>query len=403
MHDGANVERTTAPPMRALARVCSVTVALGLAVLLAAPAALADSPSTNPGSGVPAASPPPSPATPGTAADLWNQASLATTQGRSIAAGARDGALALKTGRSQLGANVRLLRAIIRQVESALSSAPDQASADILDPDGRIHQELQNEYAGMVTVHASLAEADRGLEQTAGRLIDLTQSLRSLEAGATRGARVGGAEGRSFTSLVQRLRPWLRWTATEWAYVDRLRQEVALRWSQFDAVRRALGGVWDQLPSSLQSGLDPAVPAATPSASTGAASVTYSNTGCVQSIHSSVRIPDASIATYAASAGFRGSDLAVAVAVALAESGGDPRAVCVDANGSRDEGLWQINSVHGYPSSCTFDPSCSAAVAYRLYLGRGRSFGDWVTYSSDRFLSYLSRGEKAAAAVQPRT
>jgi hypothetical protein len=156
------------------------------------------------------------------------------------------------------------------------------------------------------------------------------------------------------------------------------------------------------LPSSLQDGLDPEIPTATPSASAAVASVTHSNTGCLRSIHSGIRLSDVSIASYAASAGFRDSDLAVAVAIALAESGGDPRAVCVDANGSRDEGLWQINSVHGYPSSCTFDPSCSAAVAYRLYLARGHAFGDWVTYSSDRFLSYLPRGVRAAAAVQRR-
>jgi hypothetical protein len=386
----------------ALARACVATVGLALAMTLAAPAAMAASPSTSGGSATPAASPAASPATPGSSADLWNQANVATTQGRSIAAGAKGGARDLATARSQLQANVRLLREIIRRVESALSPASDGASAEILDPQARIHEQLLNEYAGMVTVHASLTQADQVLEQTARDLTDLNRSLQSLRAGATRGARVGGAEGRSFTSLIQRLRPWLRWTATERAYVDRLQQDVAVRWSQFDAVRGALASVWDQLPSSLQEGLNPDIPAAAPSASA-AASVTRSTTGCLRSIHSGIRISDVSIATYAASAGFRNSDLAVAVAIALAESGGDPRAVCVDANGSRDEGLWQINSVHGYPSSCTFDPSCSATVAYRLYLGRGHAFGDWVTYSSDRFLTYLPRGVRAAAAVQHRT
>jgi hypothetical protein len=129
----------------ALARACVATVGLALAMTLAAPAAMAASPSTSGGSATPAASPAASPATPGSSADLWNQANVATTQGRSIAAGAKGGARDLATARSQLQANVRLLREIIRRVESALSPASDGASAEILDPQARIHEQLLNE------------------------------------------------------------------------------------------------------------------------------------------------------------------------------------------------------------------------------------------------------------------
>ena len=51
-----------------------------------------------------------------------------------------------------------------------------------------------------------------------------------------------------------------------------------------------------------------------------------------------------SLVTAAAqTAGFTGPDLPIAVAVAQAESGGDPLATHVNADGSTDLGLWQIN------------------------------------------------------------
>jgi len=51
----------------------------------------------------------------------------------------------------------------------------------------------------------------------------------------------------------------------------------------------------------------------------------------------------AQIAGYAQSAGFTGTGLVNAVAVALAESNGDTNARNVNAGGSVDRGVWQIN------------------------------------------------------------
>lgn len=78
-------------------------------------------------------------------------------------------------------------------------------------------------------------------------------------------------------------------------------------------------------------------------------------------------------------AGFSGESLVTAVAVALAESSCRPDATNVNTNGSIDEGLWQINTIHGYPRSCTFDPQCNANAAYQISSG-GSNFYPWCTY-----------------------
>jgi hypothetical protein len=347
-----------------------------------------------PGPGGPLAIPP-------SAADLWKQAHSATREGRPIALAAKQAAHDLATARSQLRANVRLLQTTARSIDSALASASAslQAPAAVLDPSGSIRKGLSAEYTGMLTVHSSLTQVDRDLRSVGIRVSRLRLALKALRAEVTSGSRRGAEDAGSLAALAHRLRPWLRWSATEKRYVARLGQEAALSWGEFGAVRRTLELMWQRLPSSLQGGLAPHLPAGDSSSGASSVTVGHPGSGCVRSFHSGIRMSDVDIASYAASAGFRNFDLTVAVAIALAESGGDPRAVCVDTNGSRDEGLWQINTVHGYPSSCTFEPGCSAAVAYRLYLGRGRAFGDWVTYSSDRFLMYLPRATRAAAAV----
>jgi murein DD-endopeptidase MepM/ murein hydrolase activator NlpD len=111
---------------------------------------------------------------------------------------------------------------------------------------------------------------------------------------------------------------------------------------------------------------------------------------------------DVQLATHALSAGFRGADLAKAVAVGLAESAGDPNALCVNPNGTRDEGLWQINNVHGLPSTCAFDPQCNASEAYVLYRAGGGTFDDWASYWTGLYLRFVERGEAAVRTLGPR-
>jgi hypothetical protein len=127
-----------------------------------------------------------------------------------------------------------------------------------------------------------------------------------------------------------------------------------------------------------------------------------SNPGCRISRLSDVRLLDVQIATHALNAGFRGAHLAKAVAVGLAESAGDPNALCVNANGTRDVGLWQINNVHGVPSKCAFDPQCNASEAYVLYRAAGGTFDDWASFGTGSYLGFIERGEAAVRTLGQR-
>lgn len=84
-------------------------------------------------------------------------------------------------------------------------------------------------------------------------------------------------------------------------------------------------------------------------------------------------------AKVAQEAGFSGRSLVVAVAIAMAESSCNPTATNANSNSSVDYGLWQINTVHGLPVSCLFDPLCNAKAAYDISSG-GTNFYPWCTY-----------------------
>ncbi len=90
------------------------------------------------------------------------------------------------------------------------------------------------------------------------------------------------------------------------------------------------------------------------------------------------------IAQFAYNAGFRGTALVQATAVALAESGGTSNAVSSDGYGSH--GLWQFipstwASVTGTPFVNADDPQKNADAAFKLYNSNGKSFaGQWSTW-----------------------
>jgi TP901 family phage tail tape measure protein len=85
-------------------------------------------------------------------------------------------------------------------------------------------------------------------------------------------------------------------------------------------------------------------------------------------------------------AGFRGKALDLAVAIALAESGGNTGATNHNTNGTVDRGLFQINSVHGGMS--TYGTAANAKAAYSLYKKRG-GFADWATFNSGAYRKFL--------------
>ena len=115
-------------------------------------------------------------------------------------------------------------------------------------------------------------------------------------------------------------------------------------------------------------------------------------------------LSDAQIAGAAKSAGFSGANLSKAVAVALAESGGNTRAHnAVPPDNSY--GLWQINMLgsmgparrkqFGISSNeALYDANTNAKAAHAL--SGGTNFKPWSTYTSGAYLRYMSRANKAA-------
>lgn len=111
----------------------------------------------------------------------------------------------------------------------------------------------------------------------------------------------------------------------------------------------------------------------------------------------------AQIADVAAGAGFTGTGLRDAVAVALAESGGNTAAVGVnsDAWRSRDRGLWQINS-HWHPEvsdAQAFNPASCAAAAFRISAG-GTDWHQWATWPTAASAQF-GRAQLAANQAHP--
>ena len=97
----------------------------------------------------------------------------------------------------------------------------------------------------------------------------------------------------------------------------------------------------------------------------------------------------------ASGAGFQGDDLVTAVAVALAESGGNPQAYNPEkragaAQGYGSFGLWQIyRSAHPeFEGQNLFDPQTNAAAAFSVYRGAGNSFHPWSTFKSGAYLAH---------------
>ena len=106
------------------------------------------------------------------------------------------------------------------------------------------------------------------------------------------------------------------------------------------------------------------------------------------------------IATVAQNAGFSGDDLITAVAVALAESSGNPNALGDIGIGQGSFGLWQINSKYhpefGPDFTTLYDPQTNANAAYSVYSAAGNSFTPWSTFKSGAYQSYVST---VAAAI----
>lgn len=116
------------------------------------------------------------------------------------------------------------------------------------------------------------------------------------------------------------------------------------------------------------------------------------------------RLTDVQIARTAKGAGFNGSGLLIAIAVCLAESDGDPKAVNITGNHppSRDRGLWQINDYwHNEVSDAdAFDPDKCARITFRIS-DKGTDWHQWATYNHDSYKKFMDRARAAVAALSP--
>jgi Lysozyme like domain len=113
------------------------------------------------------------------------------------------------------------------------------------------------------------------------------------------------------------------------------------------------------------------------------------------------------LAAAAGQAGFAGRALRTAVAVGLAESGGNPAARhrnpptpgCPD--GSIDRGGWQLNSCY-HPEvsdTCADVLACAARAAYQISQA-GSDWTPWTTYTSGAYLAQLAAADHAIAALR---
>ncbi len=114
----------------------------------------------------------------------------------------------------------------------------------------------------------------------------------------------------------------------------------------------------------------------------------------------------AGLAVAAVQAGFTGQGLRLAVAVGLAESGGNPTARRPNPPtpgcpaGSTDRGAWQLNDCYHPEVSdvCADDLACAAAATYRISAG-GSDWYQWTTYTSGAYQGQLAAADQALATL----
>jgi hypothetical protein len=122
-----------------------------------------------------------------------------------------------------------------------------------------------------------------------------------------------------------------------------------------------------------------------------------------------VILADGALAGYAMGAGLDAPAAVIAVAIALAESGGDDHAYNYsDVTEDESYGPWQINMYgalgpprraqwHLSSNAMLFDPAINAFAMASLSRG-GSAWSDWSTYNHNLHVPFLDRAEAAVAS-----
>lgn len=102
-------------------------------------------------------------------------------------------------------------------------------------------------------------------------------------------------------------------------------------------------------------------------------------------------------------AGFRDQNISIAVAVAHAESGVNPRATNRNENGSVDYGLMQINSIHEaiLAGGNWADPGDNLVMAFKIWTDAGDSWLPWVTFWTGSYRQYLTNVDVKPTCTTP--
>ena len=91
----------------------------------------------------------------------------------------------------------------------------------------------------------------------------------------------------------------------------------------------------------------------------------------------------------------------IAIAVALAESSGNPQAVGgPNSNGTRDWGLWQINDIHNPSQAQKTSAAANWLYAWRI-AGMGTSWKPWATFNSGKYKDHEATARAAWASAKP--
>lgn len=102
----------------------------------------------------------------------------------------------------------------------------------------------------------------------------------------------------------------------------------------------------------------------------------------------------------ASNAGFSGDDLNTAIAIALAESSGNPNALGdLNITPGGSVGLWQVNLKYHpeYTQEQLRDPQINAEAAFAIYQAAGNSFSPWSTFKSGAYLAHMPAPEDDTA------
>jgi Lysozyme like domain len=99
-------------------------------------------------------------------------------------------------------------------------------------------------------------------------------------------------------------------------------------------------------------------------------------------------LPAREIAALCYRVGWRDADLLlIAVSVCIAEGNGYEHATHINADGSIDRGLWQIND-KAHPTvgdEAAYNASRATLIAHGVYMARGRTFNAWSAYQNGSY------------------